>query len=274
MIELNPAVIPNDLKQYFRPKRQYGSWVLRNVIIWYKSNPMPESVKDRFTGTYEDVFFFTKSRRYFFEQQFEDNSPNTHAYVAGGGHYKENAYKKDIDGTGTARRMPIYQNPLGRNKRDVWEINTQPYPEAHFATFPEDLCKTPILAGCPLMICKKCGKAREKIYEQDYVATRPGRLTGLAKSGNKDDPNQSLHQSDLSKYRQQINREDKGYSDCGCGEEFVPGVVLDPFCGSGTTLAVAKSLGRRAIGIDINSKYCDLTIKRLQEIPIPMELHE
>jgi len=189
-------------------------WILRNIVIWYKSNPMPESVKDRFTGTYEYVYFFTKSRRYFFEQQFEPYSPITLAdrriikIQAGvklqrirNKDFKDNCIQDARDVRDRAlRSIDISQ---GRNLRDVWQINTQPYPEAHFATFPEDLVKTPILAGCP----------------QD-------------------------------------------------------GIVLDPFCGSGTTLAVAKMLGRQAIGIDINSKYCDLTIKRLQAIPIPMELHE
>ena len=60
-----------------------------------------------------------------------------------------------------------------------------------------------------------------------------------------------------------------------CGgelEEVIePGIILDPFMGTGTTLAVAKSLGRKGIGIDISSKFCDLAIKRLQEISLRFE---
>jgi len=66
---------------------------------------------------------------------------------------------------------------------------------------------------------------------------------------------------------------DKGYTDCGCGQGWISGTVLDPFMGSGTTLAVAKSLGRKGIGIEINPNYCKLAIKRLQKIPLPMELN-
>jgi len=65
-------------------------------------------------------------------------------------------------------------------------------------------------------------------------------------------------------------RIESGYTDCGCNAGFEPGVVLDPFCGSGTVMAVAKKLGRKAIGIDLQPKYCDLTVKRLQKIPLNM----
>ena len=57
-------------------------------------------------------------------------------------------------------------NPLGKNPGDIFEINTQPFPEAHFAVFPEKLCEKPIKAGCPEEVCKKCGKARERITEK------------------------------------------------------------------------------------------------------------
>lgn len=124
-------------------------WILRNNIIWYKPNPMPESVKDRFTGSYEYLYFFTKSRRYWFEQQFEPNLPQSIKRDQQGydgcfkGRYTMPDEKRE------ECKDQSYLNPLGRNKRDVWEINTQPYPEAHFAVFPEKLVETPILAGCP-----------------------------------------------------------------------------------------------------------------------------
>ena len=173
-------------------------WILRNDICWNKPNPMPESVKDRFTGSWEHLYFFVKSKKYWFEQQFEAYQPSSLPRME----YPRYALGSKGDTKEYAVVTTNYNlNELGRNKRDVWEITTQGYPEAHFATFPEKLCETPILAGCP-----------------------------------KD------------------------------------GVVLDPFCGSGTTLAVAKRLNRKGIGVDINPDYCKLAVKRIQKIPIPMEL--
>ena len=181
-----------------------NGWRLRNDICWYKSNPMPESVKDRFTGSWEHLFFFVKRQRYWFEQQFETLSPLTIAdsrNETGRHTYAESKWQDTADKPSWYRSKVFVNSLQGRNKRDVWEINTQPYPEAHFATFPEKLCETPILSGCP-----------------------------------KD------------------------------------GVVLDPFCGSGKALSVAKRLGRKAIGIDLNPDYCKLAIKEVSKISIPMEL--
>ena len=50
------------------------------------------------------------------------------------------------------------------------------------------------------------------------------------------------------------------------------GVVLDPMCGSGTTLVVAKRLGRRSIGIDLNPDYCEMARRRLGQVESPLEV--
>ena len=117
-------------------------WILRNTIIWHKPNPMPSSAKDRFTVDFEYLFFFSKSKKYWFEQQFEKQDDKKLAYRKSQNDTKsEGIYKRGMD--------KLVDLPFGRNKRTVWKIPTQPFPEAHFAVYPEKLCITPIKAGCP-----------------------------------------------------------------------------------------------------------------------------
>ena len=115
-------------------------WILRNEIIWYKKNCMPSSVKDRFTVDFEKIFFFVKSKKYWFEQQFEENLSigKTGWEKSGRGNGSETAMRGD-------GKMFSEQ---GRNKRCVWQVNPKPFSEAHFAVYPEELCLTPIKAGC------------------------------------------------------------------------------------------------------------------------------
>jgi len=133
-------------------------WILRNEIIWKKPNCIPSSAKDRFTVDFEKLFFFVKSRKYYFKQQFEphlthENRPNgvvrNREY---GYNSKSNAISKKKYALRNKRggnKNPDYRNPKGRNKRCVWSISTKPYVGAHSAVYPPELIETPIRAGCP-----------------------------------------------------------------------------------------------------------------------------
>jgi len=145
-------------------------WYLRSDIIWSKPNPMPESVTDRPTKSHEYIFLLTRSPKYYYDadaiKEKAETAPNdksghkfggkknntveyTHSnkpgkkwvpeYGGGGSNFKGHSGNQGADGT-------IY---ILRNKRTVWEVATHPYPEAHFAVFPEKLIKPCILAGSP-----------------------------------------------------------------------------------------------------------------------------
>lgn len=125
---------------------QADGWYLRSDIIWHKPNPMPESVTDRPTKSHEYIFLLTKSERYFYdadaireplEAPDRVGTNPSHAVL---GLLNSRDRGREID-------RAINSNPNGRNKRTVWTVATQPYSEAHFATFPEDLIKPCILAG-------------------------------------------------------------------------------------------------------------------------------
>lgn len=200
---------------------QADGWWLRSDIIWAKPNPMPESVTDRPTRAHEYLFLLTKSAHYYYNAEaikekssmeslarYERGRSDTHKWADGGPGNQTiarsfNGMKANVDKQrghswrhyGFNDRWDLMtkeeQCSVGRNKRSVWEIATQPYPEAHFATFPEALVAPCILAG-----------------------SRP--------------------------------------SD----------VILDPFVGSGTVFCVAKRLGRKAVGIELNAEYCQLALNR------------
>jgi DNA modification methylase len=125
---------------------QADGWYLRSDIIWYKPNPMPESVTDRPTKAHEYLFLLTKQERYFYDA--EAIRENSFCEAGSAGTWNGN---RDF---GLPNGQSRFGNPnLGgsidgfRNKRSVWTIPTQAYAEAHFATFPEDLIKPCILAG-------------------------------------------------------------------------------------------------------------------------------
>lgn len=147
---------------------QADGWYLRSEIIWSKPNPMPESVKDRPTKAHEQIFLLAKSERYFFNQEAvaekasygEPNAPGRISSPYGQGFTRRaviaTTEKAKARENGSAPYRPNTQETGGvaslkewRNIRSVWNVATQPYPEAHFATFPEDIAKRCILAGCP-----------------------------------------------------------------------------------------------------------------------------
>lgn len=122
-------------------------WILRNEIIWHKPNCMPSSVKDRFTVDFEKVFFFVKSKKYYFETQYEKAiwaEKDARSKIKGG----KLSGGKTATGNYATNRV-AYSNGGMKNKRAVWTVTTKPFKEAHFATYPETLIEPMIKAGCP-----------------------------------------------------------------------------------------------------------------------------
>ncbi len=148
---------------------QADGWYLRSDIIWHKPNPMPESVTDRPTKAHEYIFLLAKSEKYYYDADAikepaicgdprkpyapgqVDNRGDGHA--RGGGKIRPSFLRGVFNGK-TEAMAPEGRNSFRaiedwRNRRSVWTVPTQPFPEAHFATFPEELIRPCVLAGCP-----------------------------------------------------------------------------------------------------------------------------
>ena len=269
-------------------------WILRNDVKWHKPNGMPSSVKDRLANKHEPVFMLVKQKRYWFDLDAIREKYTKPLDRWGGDNLKvkkipctcqENKGKTNMirgywdcpkcngtrfikvgsnwdNGTGqtTYRDRDMRPDKSGKNPGDIWTIPTQPYPEAHFATFPEKLIIKPILSSCPEWICRKCGKARVRITKKDQRIRQhwaPGteKKTEIAKGKHGD--TSTL----VSGYK--FTYKTIGWSDCQCSAGWRPGITLDPFAGSGTTLAMAKRYNRQYIGYEISKKYIPLSNKRI-----------
>lgn len=200
---------------------QADGWYLRQDIIWHKPNPMPESVRDRCTKAHEYIFLLSKSERYYFDSEAmqepaskgaagsEFHTGKTGAHQLGRASTKprtagnkSHKYVTAYDGSDTeehrtkAGLMKIADTPWEtRNRRSVWTVATKPYKGAHFATFPPDLIRPCILAGCPkdgtvldpfggsgttaLVALEEGRKAVLCELNPDYIALAHKRLEGL-----------------------------------------------------------------------------------------------
>jgi len=308
---------------------QEDGWILRNTIIWYKPNHMPHPVKDRFTVTYEPVYMFVKSTKYYFDldsvrlphkwaskdkrsligrvphKTGKSVSGQTGCKVVGyhklgknpgdvfkaWGAGKHGLYRgkavKDYEEHGAQNASDLkrriiesyLKDPKGKNPGDFWTIKTASFKGAHFAVFPEKLVETCLKAGCPKEVCSKCGKPKERKYEvierkwneipeeeQQYFRktlglTKEGKIVYRPKDSEEDRKmRERLVKAALSQ------KKFLGYlPTCKCNEGFEPGLVLDPFIGSGTTALVAKALGLNFIGIELNKEYVKMANLRLKQ---------
>ncbi len=181
---------------------QDDGWILRSDIVWAKTQPLPESVRDRPTRSHEYIFLLAAQPHYYYDAVAVKEPAVTPTYDRRYGpgapprHREQEAWNQHGPYK-PHRGFSSMDSSQGRNRRDVWTLATARFLGAHFATFPEALVEPMVLAGCP-----------------------PG------------------------------------------------GVVLDLFAGSGTTLAVAVRLGRRAIGIELNPDYLPLIEARMADVRV------
>ena len=240
-------------------------WVLRNRIVWHKPNHTPSSVKDRFSCSWEYLFLFSKSPKYYFDLDAV-RIPHK-ASTLQRRNYRWKAPRSMRD-TGVKSEESNMCHPLGKNPGDCWQIMTRPFREAHFAVYPEELCERPIRAGCPSKVCMKCGTPQLTRKAGESANAFNIRVRD-AKKGRLKNHDRKATDTEIRDYKEKdyvSQSREKVIFSCDCKAGFSPGVVLDPFMGSGTTAVVAKRLGRQFIGFELNPAYVEMAIKRLSTI--------
>lgn len=290
---------PNDVRQSLPAKNLIGipwrvalalqadGWFLRQDLIWHKPSPMPSSAKDRFCTSHEYVFMLTKSPRYFFDWLGASEPASGNAHSRGRGNAKSRGLSRQTgvkaNESWKVSHSGIFTRRMGRS---VWRITAQGYRGAHFAVYPPGLVERCLQAGTSSAgCCLECGRPLERTVERIRVPTRPGTKTKLSrdrKTGEQLDelvgkPWASAEVGNRDPLRHVTEYKTTGWvRRCDCPTaETVPCTVLDPFLGSGTTLAVAKEWGRSGIGIELNPDYAALARQRIgQAQPRMIELAE
>jgi hypothetical protein len=168
---------------------------------------------------------------------------------------------------------PIQANPAGAppldcwfDEHDTWTITTQPSSLAHYAMWPARLAERLILMMCPAQVCAACGAPRRRLTgPATYVSTNGGRVVNQWAHERVGDNVNTWKVDGGNPGHAVRSAPTLGWSDCG-HDDYMPGVVLDPFAGTGTTLAVADLHGRDAVGIDIDERNRALYPQRHAEV--------
>ncbi len=283
-----PNPMPESVTDRCTKSHEYIFLLSKSAKYYYDHQAILEPIAESTIGRGPVDFGGAKGRNY--KEGIDVSDPNYRAGSEQWGRtydYQKSSRKMNGDnckiggnGTGLQGHSGNYDaegnllgNPLGRNKRSVWEITTKPYKEAHFATFPPDLIQPMVMAGTSAKgVCPDCGKAWERVTESESSTSWELRKQNGATGGCKDRGANQQQGKGISHDLYTATKTLGWQPTCKCGKEPVQAIVLDPFAGSGTTLQVAKGLNRKAIGIEIKPEYCKLCVERLQEIPIPMEL--
>ena len=254
---------------------QADGWFLRDEIIWHKPAPMPSSAKDRSCRAHEQIFLLSQKPNYFFDWYAlteEAVSGNRNSQFATG---KTGQSQQRC----SLRPRADYSRRMGRS---VWRISSRGYKGAHFAVYPPALVQRCLLAGSSAAgCCAECGSPLERQVDRVRVPTRPGTNSKVNLASDDPDSPYEQHAGTVVGNRDPLRHVTEYRTSCWAKRcecvttETVPCVVLDPFLGSGTTLAVAREWGRSGIGIELNPEYAALARQRIDQVqPRMIELAE
>jgi site-specific DNA-methyltransferase (adenine-specific) len=244
--------------------RQTEPWRVRNTVAWCRPNPPVGRDGDKFRPATSFLTVAAKARDRYWDGDAvrtahklspEDRDPPTYAETTPDGNY--NGTRRN---PGQGRAYYNAGNPVGAPLLDWWEIPTAPYKGAHYATYPPDLVVPVVKACCPQRVCRVCGQPSRRITNTEYEPH--GARTDEAKGVRGMGVQNGEHAQHMEHGRASKVTETVGWSDCG-HDDYRPGTVLDPFAGSGTTLAVATGHGLEAIGIDLDSRNAELAYERI-----------
>jgi DNA modification methylase len=231
-------------------------WIMRNRIIWAKVAGMPEPARNRLANRHEYIFHLAVSEAYYY------------------------------DLFGYSQRFGN-----GANPGDVWYINPGRSMNGHLAPFPNEIVERAIILACPEQVCTNCGTPKKRIVRRtsqldpnrpqarramqlaQEAGLTPDHIAAIQATGVSDAGKALRVQNGTGRNSARVKtlaaeakavlggyfreftfarRETVGWTNCGCHAETEPGVVLDPFMGSGTALRVASRLGRSAVGVDLD----------------------
>lgn len=252
-------------------------WVCRNDIVWHKPNGFCHPDKTKSTPNHEHIYELSGYAPWFAKE------PSTYYYKQLTEHLKHINVSRDIkfggnkaDKYGNDAYSGRTYKPNGlnvKNSRDtwfirkeypmeIWSIMTASFSGAHFAVYPIELPRRAIEAGCPKKICTKCGTP--VAYNLSCICEGESDYNGNAL---KDYENHSAQNPSESKKRALKSMVPKMWTEilCDCDAGFNPGVILDPFMGSGTTALAALQEGVNYIGIELFKENIELADQRIRE---------
>ena len=238
-----------------------GRWRIRNVVAWVRPNPPVGALGDKFRPATSYITIATQARDRWFDLDAVRGEPSEWTK-----HYAEKPYPGSNRATDEAGKSGARSggraaagdaagktlNLQGAPPLDWWEVSTEAYSGSHYATWPRKLLTRPIEAMCPRHVCRTCGEPRRRLIERtDWPDD--GRIRSDERMA---DHGGGRHGDRCARISVDV------WTDCG-HDDYRRGIVLDPFAGSGTTLAVATGLGRDAIGIDLDARNADLARERV-----------
>jgi DNA modification methylase len=206
-------------------------WIVRNKVVWSKPNPMPASVRDRLNTTWEPIFLLVRSREYFFDLDAIREPHRSHRPAS--------AAKGPVKYDGGKR--PSWAGPLAGSNDGLLRARAEGRSGHPGGKNPGDVW-TVATASFP---GTHYATFPARLIERPIKATCPERTC-------------------VSCGKPWRLLDGRLLPDCRCKAAYVPGLVLDPFMGSGTTAAVAERLGRDWLGIELKPEYADLAMNRLR----------